>query len=381
MQIGWQVLSFVGGALVAVIAEHLMWPILRKIVVNPVASRRRMQSDRKLERRLDGSSVIINGTKQYLFEFAPRGFAKGRISGLVTSEQYDLLESRNASAIGPSFPSGPDLLESYTQRKAELARPDSRFWNGSQLSPKRVTRRRDIEFEEPILNIELIRKDYANFLVIGETLERLMGDGMCQEFELRVIEQPDPLLSTDFGLIINVVTADRKVIITRRSQTAYSWNDYWHIAVAESVTKQDAEIDGRIDFFKVVQRALKEELGLELSLEAILNATKIHALNVHVKRHSWMLLIHVDLRECNLTFEQIRFRRSSGGGRDHWESKDLRSIDFNKDSILQELRTNEDQWVPFGLWCLILSGVAERVLTLDELQTATAQLRLRDRTD
>jgi hypothetical protein len=361
--------KFIGGALIAIIYEHLIWPFIRRLIVNPLSDRRRRRSDKQLSNRLDNQTIIINGCKQYLFEFAPSGFAPKRVIGKVTSDEYDIRKYREKSGILEDFPSGLELHDLYLERKRGLEMPDSKLWNGSQLAPKHVVRRRDSEFEEPHLHIELGSRDYANFLVVGETLESLVKSGSCGAFLASAIEQPDPLLATDFGLIINVVTADEKVIVTRRGQAAYSWNDYWHIAVAESVTKQDADIDGDIDFHRVIRRALREELGLEMSLEEVQSRAKIHSLNVHVNRHSWMLFVHLDFRDTVFTFDQIVFLRSLGGGRDHWESKELRPINFDSVSILRELRVNESKWVPFGMWCLLLSAIHCKVVSVNDIQT------------
>jgi len=369
----WGIANFIGGALIAIIYEHLLWPFVRRLVVNPISDCRRKRSDKRLARRLDNHTIIINGCKQYLFEFAPSGITPGRIIGRVTSEEYDIRKYRERSRIGEVFPSGHELHNLYLERKQQLEMPDSRLWNGSQLAPQHVVRRRDSEFEEPRLHIELGKRDYANFLVVGETLENLAKSGLCEEFLASPIEQPDPLLATDFGLIINVVTADDKVIVTRRGQAAYSWNDYWHIAVAESVTKQDADIDGVVDFYRVIQRALREELGLEMPVETVKGIARIHSLNVHVSRHSWMLFVHINFRDTAYTFEQIQFLRSSGGGRDHWESKELRPIKFDQISVLEELRINESRWVPFGLWCLLLSAIHDKVITVNDIQTTPSQ--------
>jgi 8-oxo-dGTP pyrophosphatase MutT (NUDIX family) len=377
MSIGLQVFSFIGGVLIAVIAEHLLWPAMRRMFINPVIRKKRHQRDRKLNERLDGSSVSINGHKQYLFEFAPRGFSSERLSGMVGAQSYNIVESRRISRIGNAFPDGVELLSLYQEKKQELESAESRFWNGSQLALQQITRRRDSMIEEPILTLNFINKDYANFQIIGELFDKLRRDGVLKEFLSRALDQPDPLLATDFGLIINVVTADNRVVVTRRSREAYSWNGFWHIAVAESLTKQDADTGGYIDFHKVVCRALEEELGLKVADEIIRKATTFHSLNVHVSRHSWMLFVNVNLAETQYTFEQIRFLRSSGGGRDHWESNNLRTIEFRRETVLAELIKSEADWIPFGLWCLLLSAIADRVITLDDFREVASGRRFK----
>lgn len=376
---GKELITFVVGAFFAVIAERLIWPILRRTLISPVISWQRRRRDRRLEDRLDGSTIRINNHQQYLFEFAPRGFSPEKITGQVRSGDYDIIAARAASLVGTSFPDGQELQILYQQKQLLLNSPDVPFWNGSQLALQRVTRRRDPMIEDPILDLQFVNKDYANFLTIGELFEDLRESGALGDFVSRQIVQPDPLLATDFGLIINVVTADRKVIIARRSNEAYSWNGFWHIAVAESVTKQDADTGGHIDFFKVVGRALKEELGLSVDVETVARVTTFHALNIHISRHSWMLFVNVNFTDTSHTFESIRFQRSSGGGRDHWESNDLRVIEFNRKSVLSELTDRESEWIPFGLWCLLLSAVAERVLTLEELKEVASSLSLKTR--
>jgi hypothetical protein len=375
MSIGLQFLSFVGGALVAVIAEHLLWPVIRRSLINPITSMRRRTRDRNLNKRLDGSAVRISGHQQYLFEFAPRGFSPERLSGQVRSRIYDIAESRENSMVGNGFPTGTELRSAYAKKKEELESTESRFWNGSQLALQQITRRRDPAVEEPILVLDFVNKDYANFQVVGELLEHLKETGALADFMSRSLDQPDPLASTDFGLIINVVTADNKVLITRRSKEAYSWNGFWHIAVAESLAKQDADTGGYIDFYKVVHRALEEELGIKIADETVRRATTFHSLNVHITRHSWMLFANVNLNGTQYTFEQIRFQRSSGAGRDHWESNDLRAVDFRREMVLAEWTNKESTWIPFGLWCLLLSAVVDRVITVDDLGAVASRFK------
>lgn len=373
------ILTFLGGAVVAVIAENLVWPLLRTNLVEPIQMRRRRRRDAALQKLFDEERFIINGWPQYIYEFVPNGFELGNLTGRMKEAEYKLCDAyRNSEALKylPGFPEIQQLDSNYEERRTALNSKSTQYWNGSQLAPCQVTRNRTSAFEYPVIHIEFINKDYASH-IIGETLERLQLTGKHREFLARPIEQPDSLLATDFGLIINVVTADNQVIVARRSSEAYGWNGFWHVAVAESVTLTDADNKGGISFSSVVRRALEEELGLKLDDHVIRKAVKIHTLNVHVKRHSWMLFVNVNLGETEYSFEKINAFRTVGG-RDRWESSNLRLIKYEGKSIFDELK-NEKEWIPFGLLCLMLSAIADNILSVDDFVRELGELRFSKR--
>jgi hypothetical protein len=324
----------------------------------------RQKSDRNLQRRFE-DGIIMNGHRQFLYEFAPNGFSS-HLTGRLELRTYDIAVAYENSVARniEGFPEFEVLRHKYEQRIEELNAKTSKFWNGSQIAPYNVTRRRTKELEKPEVHIEFINKNYASH-VIGETLEELSGREGASEYFRRKIGQPDSLLATDFGLIINVVTADNKAIVARRSEEAYSWNGYWHVAVAESVTQQDSENDGSINFLSVAKRALREELGIELDDSSIKQMVKIHTVNIHLQRHNWMLLVNVNLSNSDFTFQKIQALRVVAG-QDSWESSDLRPVDFEEESLLNEFEKKEDEWIPFGLLCLMLSAISDNIMSVDE---------------
>jgi hypothetical protein len=340
----------------------LAWPAIKKAVIIPLKTLVRQKSDRKLQRRFE-DGIIMNGHRQFLYEFAPNGFSN-HLTGRLELKTYDIAVAYENSVAKnlEGFPEFEVLRFKYEQRIEELNARTSKFWNGSQIAPYNVTRRRTKELEKPEVHIEFINKNYASH-VIGETLEELSRREGAGEYFRGSIMQPDSLLATDFGLIINVVSADNKAIVARRSEEAYSWNGYWHVAVAESINQQDPENDGTINFLSVVKRALREELGIELDDSSIKQMVKIHTVNIHLQRHSWMLLINVNLRNSDFTFRKIQALRTVIG-KDKWESSDLRPVDFEEESLLNELK-NEDKWIPFGLMCLMLSAIADNIMSVD----------------
>lgn len=362
-----RIMAVATGIVLTMIAEHLAWPSFRRAVVIPVRRIVMRRRDVKISRRLtaDGESIMIGGKPQFILEFAPSGFGEDQLTGRLRSDNYDLAEEFRASPRAGLLGDFTTLMSDVKHKRTELASPMSKYWNGSLLAPVSINRRRLPDVENPELHIEFIEKDYANFITVGELFERLPSATKESAFGIDK-ESPDSLLSTDFGLIINVETADGKVLVARRGDSAYSWNGFWHVAVAESVSRHHVSQGGAIDFYEVIRRGLREELGIKLSRDNVFRRTKIHTCSNHLDRYSWMLLAHINLSGSEYTLEQIKAGRAVGAGQDFWESRDLRGIKFDHETVLGELKI-EAEWVPYGLLCLLLSAAVRFPRKHDEL--------------
>lgn len=175
-----------------------------------------------------------------------------------------------------------------------------------------------IEKPYPVLHFK--KSDYYNFqatvgsldthiLSSGETIREKYINKAIQDIHL-----PSPILSQGIGIVLTVVTADERIVLTRRRQDTGIRPNELDVSVVEAIDPyQDATDDSNgvenkyktIDLYKAACRGLKQELGLVVKPE------QIHLLGfgVDLDYYQWNI---IGMVETELTSSQVLEKKSSG---------------------------------------------------------------------
>lgn len=271
------------------------------------------------------------------------------------------------------MPSVPELAQEIDAKRRELD-ADPRLWNGTQLALDHLDVSRLPDTEEPKLRMWFRKSDYATFTVVGDRWYEATTTAGA-ELDGNQLREVDPFLSNCLGINLTVETAEGRLVITKRSHFAVNWNGFWHISANEGLAVADLEPGGRVNIVGASIRAVREELGLDVSsLDDLADRLSIHTLALHVDRYQWGLLGHLDLRGTAYTEGAVRSARNFGAGHDDWEASDIRFIEFERsaDSLVREI-TRQRSWIPMGLVCLALSGGIRHPGRAEELREALLQ--------
>ena len=174
--------------------------------------------------------------------------------------------------------------------------------------------------EKPYPVFHFKRSDYYNFqATVGSLDTQILSNGKTirEEYidnEIQDLHLPSSILSQGVGMVLTVVTADERIILTRRRHDTGIRPNELDVSVVEAIDPyQDALDDSygvenkykTIDLYKAAFRGLKEELGI------IVKPDQIHLLGfgVDLDYYQWNIIGTV---ETELTSEQVLEKKSSG---------------------------------------------------------------------
>ncbi|MFB4310532.1 caspase domain-containing protein [Actinomadura sp. GTD37] len=156
--------------------------------------------------------------------------------------------------------------EIEAEQEARRERGDDFFWNGRSYAVEKVAISRDAHTEAPAVSIRLKLSDYYSFLA-AQQLDREFADGTTPRG--RYLDPHGPLdvpafMSSSFGANIAVVTADHKIIFSRRSASVGSHPGYWNSSANEGLSRDiDSAARSAPNLYNVARRGMREELALE----------------------------------------------------------------------------------------------------------------------
>ncbi|MCM3363443.1 hypothetical protein ACTQ5K_09500 [Niallia sp. Sow4_A1] len=211
-----------------------------------------------------------------------------------------------------------DKIEAREQMKKEQGQ--KHMYNTYQVALTNAFQTNTDIIEKPYPVLHFKRSDYYNFqatvasldnyqLSSGETIREKYIDQAIQDLHV-----PSDVLSQGIGIVLTVVTADEKIVLTRRRADTGIRPNELDVSVVEAIDPyQDAvensngEQNSRktIDLYKVAIRGLKQELGIVASPD------QIHLLGfgVDLEYYQWNIIGTV---KTELTSSQIIELKSSG---------------------------------------------------------------------
>jgi len=253
-------------------------------------------------------------------------------------------------------------------------RGDKHYWNGNRYAIEKVTISRKADTEAPIIFLRLQQTDYYTFLA-AQQLDRPFADGTTPRS--RYLDDKDPLsvpafMSCSLGTNIAVITADKYLIFSKRSESVGPHPGFWNSSANEALSR-DIDSAGRNapNLYNVARRGLREELALEDE------EYRLDMLGLSVDRQNqWGALFVARLN--SLTGEEFLARRSRGVA-DKFEHaghhlEPCETFDVVRFMFARERR---DLWAPTAPALFHLALVSEFGRTPVELESREAFLSLR----
>ncbi len=275
--------------------------------------------------------------------------------------RHEHIESYYAAAE-PTYPA--EIEEAYEALHQDVAKRgalgDEVPYNsaGYKLSSFHVSSRAG-SLEEPKLGLHFAPTDFFRMLVTDQRLDvpltaagrtYTLRERYAADVDLRVA--PVPELATHWGVGLGVVTADGKLLVSERGNTAVDPHVYFP-AVAEGATRpQDVAANGAPDHYITARRGVLEELGVELQPEELVWLS--FGANSYLCEYALIGRI-----TTHHTVREIESHRSVGAAKDSWETKRLHAVEFNPPALARFCAEPDRRFSAFALITLVHALVHE----------------------
>ena len=374
----WFLLLF--GAICGVLADRTIGQLLLDRVRERWRRWRRTVKSEKAMRRLQvsGELVKVGHKSEYVFihQFSPVGFDSTTLHTKVVDEPP--LEARIARLPDELRPIAVSELADRIERERQRLEESPTAWNEDKLGLSAVYVGREPQHDWPTLTIHFHQTDYATFRTFtGAWQEHVKGIDLAELLPAERLREVQPGLSHSFGVNATVVTADRRVLLTKRSVVTSSARPLKHISVNEGMRADDLDDETkRPDPYKTLMRGIREEIGID----ATAGRAIFHTIMLDATRYQWALLGHVDLSDTEWDAARVLSARAVGRAIDNWETDRLRAVPFTLDDVLRELE-EPDTWIAHGWVNLLLSAMYSFTSGHDRLLTLLTETRARRRRD
>lgn len=244
------------------------------------------------------------------------------------------------------LPAFVEVFRDEVVREQEERRRAGRenFWNGPRYAVSDLVVSRTGADEAPEVTLHLKHSDYFNFIA-AQQLDRPLEPGgtlRSRYLDGRDIWDTPDFLRSSFGLNIAVVTADRQLVVSRRSSRVTVGKDVWNSSANEGLQRElDAAPGETPDLFAAAERGLAEELRLDpADYRLDLLAFAVVTSNAH-----WCCFFKAELTEMTVD----RFEANLGrGAKDAWENRGFDFVPFTPESVVSYLLRDDrrDFWAP-----------------------------------
>jgi len=303
--------------------------------------------------QISGELLRVGHQSEFVFihQFSPVGFDPDRLHTRVVPERA--LEDRIASLPDELCPMpASEVSDRVTQERRRLEESPT-AWNEGKLGLSAIYLSREPQRDWPVLTLHFHETEYAAFSAIGAAWQRhVKGRDLAALLPAERLRSVLPGLSHSFGVNATVVTADGRVLLTKRSAATSSARPLTHISVNEGMRADDLDENRRPDPYATLMRGIREEIGVDVSA----GQATFHALILDATRYQWALLGHVDLSGTEWDAAKVLSARVVGRAVDNWETDNLRAIPFTVDDVIRELR-DPSAWIAHGWVNLLLSAM------------------------
>lgn len=196
--------------------------------------------------------------------------------------------------------------------------------------------------EDGCLHLEVQSSTYVPMTATRLTYVEALRTGILDEADV-------PAIPGDFGAClcacVVVLTADNQVLTLRR---AASLSNPGTVALGLGEVLEPSDFEhGRMSLHMAGARALREELGVTLTTEQMLQFVKPMYLTRGRECGSWVFVVVADLRQAGSEFSAARILTQAQSAQDAWESDAKTPIAFTQASLDAFLQTNTGR---LGLW-------------------------------
>jgi 8-oxo-dGTP pyrophosphatase MutT (NUDIX family) len=282
-------------------------------------------------------------TDVHVVDFLLTGYPKGSI----ISRKVDYV-----AEVPEKYAEG--YADSLAMYKAKLA--NSEIFEGTpKIAPKRILLDRSQGEEAKILKFEYAQSPgYVHQRAASEVYRRLEPSARA-ELTLEPLTTMEPFFSNSLGIILAVITGDSQLVFVERGGSTAVNRERIVCGVVEGLTIQDLH-QGSIDPYQAANRALNEELGINLE-PAEFGAIKITACIFNDEFHEWNLLGYVDLRPlgAKYTSQTLVEYKSTAMAHDSWEVRDLVFLEFEPEKVSGYLLAFDDRVVNYAKVAAVLA--------------------------
>lgn len=274
-----------------------------------------------------------------------------------------------ADLIDEFAPLPSDLAAIRDRRREELEQKAretrGEVWNGQRFSLVSVIPTRYDLTEEPGLEFEFKKTDYAAFLGLTLACDEpgLLTDEAGQPTTIREKyfshfdpEKPNPVLTHSFGVNLCAITNDSKILFTQRNAHVTNKRQCYHISMNEGMQyPTDIDERGRPSFLLTAIRGLWEELGIEpAKLRDPAKAIEFLNFGALSTENEYALLGRVRLPMKSAEVQQSFQHHAKDKGME--TRHELHAVDYLPDQILDFVKTHSP-WTPNGLatiyYCMV----------------------------
>jgi hypothetical protein len=317
--IGW-LSNILGAGLLAVAA--VAFKLIRKV-----------RDKRRLKKRLLAAKAVVTNAGE---------FRIGKIS-----DQFIIVEGNGAETFAKvATRENPTHVQLPSEVHKELERitrelenqEDAHFklYNGDIYSFTNFRISRTESDESACIDLEFNHSKYYEFLAV----DRLARDPVFRSTYLaESIRARKPKYCLGFGIALTIITADNKLVVPRRSENVSVWKNKYTVSANEALSRMlDRNEKGQPDVYFAAQRAAKEELGVDIPIEAI----RFYALGFETISLQWALL---GTAKTDLIAQDIEdsFRTTA---KDKFEHAALHFIDFTPEAVIGFINNNADEMIP-----------------------------------
>jgi hypothetical protein len=240
----------------------------------------------------------------------------------------DTIKSRIINTPVTLPPEVTPLLNQVKQTEREKERKGLSFhWNGPLYALERYAIGRTVPNEQMEVTFTFRPSDYYTFLAtvmsLDENLVRASATVTLRQKYLQGedLSQPIPFLAHGFGVALVLITKDKKLMLSRRSENAGSRAGELDVSVVEGVHPQkDASITYYgPDVYRTAVRGLLEEVGIPVLQEDVV----FLGFGVDVEYYQWNIIGMV--RTAKTADEIFESRQRGASGK--WETKQFEVIE------------------------------------------------------
>lgn len=281
-----------------------------------------------------------------LVDFAPRGYGKHSISSRRVP-----LPSAAPAAHAAAYAA---QLAVYRKKLSER----TIFEGTPKIALQRVVLDRSTQDESKLL--------YLEFGVCESYVHQRAATGVFQGLDApargEILRDPvvtmEPFFSNSLGISLAVITSDDHLVFVKRSGATAANQGRIVCGVVEGLTVQDMHQED-VDPYRAAQRALKEELSIDLAANEM-GAVAVTGFLFNEEFHEWNFVGHVDLRQFpdKYTVRRIIENKSLSLAHDAWEIGELEFIDFVPDKIAGYMLALDDRLTNYAKVTAILALVA-----------------------
>ena len=328
----------------------------------------RAKERRNSKRELKAKELAKADARRLISGQGNRAFRLGRVSASVhlvdfslrgyTRQAINTKRVPNPGIVPPEYAGAYAVQMEVFQRKLEQREI---FEGTPKLAPIRVVVDRSAGDESKVLYIEYCESlGYVHqraAATVFQDLPDVERSAICHD----PVSTMDPFFSNSLGISLAVITGDDHLVFVRRGGSTAVNENKIVCGVVEGLTIQDVHQQD-IDPFRAAQRALKEELSIDLSPSET-SAISITGFMFNDDFHEWNFVGYVDLRpfDGKYSVQSLIERKSIALAHDAWEIGDLEFIDFTPEKVAGYMLAYDDRMTNYAKVTAVLALVCTSV--------------------